>query len=285
MGFSFGRAVTALATGGLSEAARKLKGQQQNLPQEALETPEQAEARRKLLGFASSGTYGKFTAGAEVPLEYGDFNATDIEGQGLSNLQGLLRSGIPDQYRLGDEALRDILATSPEAIDAQFQPFKTRATREIRESEDAFKRGAGFAGNLYSTNTMEELGGIRARGNETLIGELARLTDSALNRRLSAIPLAYQSGREQEDLAMGRVAASQTFGGLTRQLNDAKIKARDAELLRRRQELGLPLQALTNVAGQNSTFGVPSIPYQEQSPYMDLLNIAASLGGRFAGAR
>ncbi len=286
MGWSnVGRLAVGIGTGGLSEVARGLRPQEQQLQQQALETAEQKAARKKLMGFADTGTFGGFTAGAEQNLGYGDFNATGIEQEGLTGLQGLLRSGIPDQYRLGDEALRDFLQTDPNAIDAQFQPFKARAEREIADSETAFKRGAGVFGNLYSTNSVDRMGDIRARGNETLVGELARLTDSALNRRLSAIPLAYQSGAAQEDIAMGRVDASQRYGGLTRQLNDASIKARDAELLRRRTELQLPIQAATAVAGQNANFGVPSIPYSQPSPYMDVLNIAASLGGRFMGSR
>jgi hypothetical protein len=245
-----------------------------------LETPEQRAARQKLMSFASTGTFGDFTAGAPVDLGYGDFSATPIEQQGLTSLQGLLASGIPDQFRLGDAALQDVLATSPEAIDAQFQPFKTQVGREIADSNAALKRSAGFAGNLYSTDTIRNLGDIQARGNETLTAKLADLTNEALNRKLSAIPLAYQSGNAQEAITQGRIAASQQFGGLTRQLNDAAIKARDAEILRRRQELQLPIQAAETVAGQGSNFGIPSVT---TSPYQDLLNMAGQVGGQYLG--
>lgn len=283
MGFDLGRVATGVATGGLSEVYKGLKPEQMNLEQVPLETAEQRAARKRLNKFSRTGQFGDFKAGAEVPLGYGDFGVTESEQMGLSGLQGLLRSGIPDQFRLGDEALRDMLQTDPAAIQAQFDPFKAQTQRQIDEANTALKRNAGFAGNLYSTNTIQGLGDIQARGNETLISKLAELTNSAMDRRLSAIPLAYQSGAAQEDIAMGRVDASQRYGGLTRQLNDASIKARDAELLRRRQELQLPIQAATAVAGSNVPFGVPNIPYQQQSPYMDLLNITAKLGTAFAG--
>ncbi len=243
-----------------------------------LETAEQRAARQKLMGFANTGKFNDFTAGAEVPLGYGDYGMTGIEGQGQSALQDLLNQGLPSQYAAGDTALADYLKTDPTDIATQYDPFKTQTQRQIRESERALKRGAGFAGNLYSTDTIRGLGDIQARGNETLTSEMARLTDSALNRRLQAIPLAYQSGEAQQAAQLNQIQAAHQYGSLTRQLNDASIKARDAELLRRRQELQLPIQAAQTVAVQQANYGVPSI---ETSPYGDLLGLVGQIGGQY----
>ena len=261
-------------------AVASLFGKKKKTSQVPLETPEQRAARQALLGFSQTGQFGDFQAGSEVPLGYGDFGATGIEQTGLSNLQNLLQSGIPDQFRMGDQALQDLLQTSPQAIQSQFDPFKTQVERQIRDSNTALKRGAGFAGNLYSTNTIRGLGDIQARGNETLTAQLANLTNEALNRRLQAIPLAYQSGQAQEGINLGRINASQQYGDLTRQLNDASIKARDAELLRRRQELQLPIQAAQTVAGGAPPFGIPDI---KTSPFDDILGLAGQIGGNYLG--
>jgi len=245
-----------------------------------LETAEQRAARQKLIEFANTGKFGDFEAGAELPLGYGDFDATGIEQTGLSNLQNLLKSGIPDQFRMGDAALEDILQTDPAKIQAQFDPFKAQVERQIRDSNTALKRNAGFAGNLYSTDTIRQLGDVEARGNETLISQLANLTNEAINRRLQAIPLAYESGRMKEDIQQGRISAGMTYGGLTRQLNDAKIKARDAEIQRRRSELQLPIQAAQTVAGGPPEFGIPEV---KSSPYQDVLALAGQIGGQYLG--
>ena len=255
-----------------------LIGNKKKQAQIPLETPEQAASRRKLMDFADTGKFGNFTAGEEVPLGYGDYEMTGIEGQGQSALQDLLNQGLPSQYAAGDAALADYLKTDPTDVSAQYDPFKTQVQRQIRESNRALKRNAGFAGNLYSTDTIRNMGDIEARGNETLTSELARLTDSALNRRLQAIPLAYQSGEAQQAAKLAQIQASQQYGGLTRQLNDASIKARDAEILRRRQELQLPIQAAQTVAGQQANFGVPSI---NTSPYGDLLGLVGQIGGQY----
>lgn len=178
---------------------------------------------------------------------------------------------------MGDQALQDLLQTSPDAIEKQFQPFNTITDRNTQDALQAQKRAAAFGGSLYSSKNIQKLGEIGARGNETKTAELARLTDSYQNRKLQAIPLAYQSGRAQEDLNIGRIDASQRYGGLTRQLNDASIKARDAELLRRRQELQLPIQAAGTVLGSSWT---PSV---STSPYADLLKLVGTIGGAYLG--
>lgn len=267
----------AIAGGLAAGVASSLLGKKKT-SQVPLETPEQRAARKKLMGFADTGQFGDFKAGEEVPLGYGDYGVTGYETQGLSSLQQLLSESIPEQYRLGDDALKDYLATDPRDVSAQFDPFRVQTERQIAESNRALKRNAGFAGNLYSTDTIRQLGDIQARGNETLTSELARLTDSALNRRLQAIPLAYQSAEMKRNAAIQNVDASQRYGGLTRQLNDAAIKARDAELLRRRQELQLPIQAAQTVAGQGANFGVQSV---ETNPYQNLMTMVGQLGGQY----
>jgi hypothetical protein len=271
--------VPAIMAGSAIASSLLGKKKQEQVP---LETAEQRAARQKLMGFADTGKFGSFTAGEEVPVGYGDYNMTGIEGQGQSALQDLLNQGLPSQYAAGDNALMDYLKTDPTDIAAQYDPFKTQVQRQIKESDRALKRNAGFAGNLYSTDTIRSLGDIQARGNETLTSQLASLTDSALNRRLQAIPLAYQSAAGQQEAKLNQINASQQYGSLTRQLNDASIKARDAELLRRRQELQLPIQSAQTVAGQTANYGVPSV---QTSPYGDLLGLVGQIGGSYLNSK
>lgn len=271
--------VPAIMAGSAIASSLLGKKKQEQVP---LETAEQRAARQKLMGFADTGKFGSFTAGEEVPVGYGDYNMTGIEGQGQSALQDLLNQGLPSKYAAGDAALADFLKTDPTDVSAQYDPFKTQVQRQIKESDRALKRNAGFAGNLYSTDTIRSLGDIQARGNETLTSQLASLTDSALNRRLQAIPLAYQSAAGQQEAKLNQINASQQYGSLTRQLNDASIKARDAELLRRRQELQLPIQSAQTVAGQTANYGVPSV---QTSPYGDLLGLVGQIGGSYLNSK
>ena len=265
----------AIMAGGSIASSLLGNKKQEQVP---LETEEQRQARVKLMDFANTGKFGNFTAGEAVPLNYGDYGITGIEQQGQDALQNMLNSGISKQYAVGDAALADYLKTDPTDVSAQFDPFNAQVNRQIAESERALKRSTGALGNLYSTDTIRGLGDIQARGNETKASQLASLTDNALNRRLQAIPLAYQSAEAQQAAQLQQISASQNYGALTRQLNDASIKARDAELLRRRSELQLPIQAATAVSGQQANFGVPSI---QTNPYGDLLGLAGQIGGQY----
>lgn len=285
MGFNLKKAVgTVFPTSGIG-LLDSLKPNSVTQDQVALETPEQKAARKMLLDFSKTGKFGNFTAGADVGLGYGDFNATAAENEGLSELQKLLSSGIPEQFQLGNNALKDILNPDPAFVASQFDPFKVQVERQTRDAVDEARRTAGYMGNLYSTDTVKRLGDVQARGNETLTSQLAELTNAALNRRLQAVPLAFQSAKDEEGTRLNRINASQQYGGLTRMLNDASIKSRDAELLRRRQELLQPIQAASSVAGQNANFGVPSVTTQTPSQTMELLNLLVKGGSAFAGAR
>jgi hypothetical protein len=273
-GLMTGNPYAGLAAG----AVGMLGGFEDETSQVPMQTPEQKLAIQNLLNFSMTGKWGNgFEAGAEVPLGYGDYNMTDLEGAGQSALGNLMRADLPDQYKMGDDALRDVLAVGPGALEGQFAPFKALAERGMRESADSLKRNAGFAGSLYNTDTIRRLGDVEARGNETMMAELARLHNATMDRKLAAIPLAYRSAESRDAAAMSRISAAHQYGALTRQLSDQKIKARDAELLRRRQELQLPIQAAQTVAGSSAEFGIPTV---QTSPYQDLLNMVGQVGGQ-----
>lgn len=250
-----------------------------------LETPEQKAARMKLAEFMNTGTFGNFTAGADIGVRPGDYTMTGAEQTGQTALQSLLNGGIPSQFQMGDKALADLLNPDPNFIQSQFDPFKAQVQRQIGEATNATKRNLGYAGNLYSTGAIRDIGEVQAKGNETLTAQLATLTNEALNRRAAAIPLAYQSGAAQEGINLGRIGASQQYGGLSRTLSNQGTDAANAELLRRRNEMLLPLNAATNLAGTNANFGLPSITTQNPNPMLDLLTAIISAGGQVAGAR
>lgn len=288
MGFSLKKALPGAilggASGGLATGFGLLDPKRSTQNQVPLETPEQTAARKKLFDYMNTGVFGDFKAGDQIPIQYGDYSMSPYEQQGQSQLGDLLSSGIPDQYRLGDAAVKDLLDTSPAGLEAMFSPFKDIVSRNTREASDAVKRNAAFSGNLYSTNTIRGLGDVQARGNETMAAELARLTEGALNRKLNAVPLAYKSGADQEALRLGRIDASQQYGSLARNLNNARIADRNAELLRRRQELQLPIQAAGTVLGSTPNYGVPSVTTSEPSTLMQLLQILGPAAGSALGA-
>lgn len=239
------------------------------------EPKEIGQARKLLLEYGSTGKMGDYQAGEDIGIGYGNYDMSGLEKQGQSALSGLLSSGIPDQFKLGDSALQDLLQTSPDAIEKQFQPFSTITDRTTQEALNAQKRSAAYAGGLYSSRTIKGLGDINAKANETKMSKMAELMDAYQNRKLSAIPLAYQSGTAQENILQNRIAASQQYGGLARQLNNASVAERNAEILRRREERGSAVSAMTSVL--NGQYQTPV----SQSPYAALLGTLGQIGGQY----
>lgn len=250
-----------------------------------LETPEQRQARQLLAQFMQTGKFGNITAGENIGIQGPNTSMAPIEQQGQSALSNLLSSSLPSGYAMGDTALKDLLAVNPDEIQAQFDPFRTQVQRQIGQSNADLMRNAAYAGNLYSTKTIQGLGDIQARGNETLTSQLASLTNDALNRRLQAIPLAYQSANAQENATQGRIASAYNYGSLPRTLENTGIDAANQELLRRRQEALLPYQSAVTLSGQNANFGVPSVTTQNPNPMLDLLSSIISGGSRILAAK
>lgn len=282
MGFDVGRVVKGISSGGLSELPGLFNSGQTTQNQVPLETPEQAAARKKLLDFANTGTFGAYTAGADIGIKPGDYGMTGLETQGQTALQQLLNGGIPSQFKLGDNALADLLNPN---IQAQFQPFVDQTNRQTRTDVNAARANAGYTGSLYGTSAIKTLGDVQSRANETLTSKLASLTNDALNRRLQAIPLAYQSGQAQQNILNNNISSAYQYGALPRTLNNASIDSSNAELLRRRNELLQPINAAGTVAGQNSNFGVPQVTTQNPNPMLDLLTAIIGGGSKILAAK
>jgi len=285
MGFNPVKSIGAIAPfSGIGLLDKVLNPGSTTQNQVPLETPEQKAAREYLAQFMKTGTAGNYTAGADIGIKPGDYTMTGAETAGQTALQKLLNGGIPAQFQMGDNALSSFLNPDPNYIQSQFDPFKAQVQRQIATSNNDLKRNAGFAGNLYSTNTIQRLGDIQARGNETLTSQLAQLTNDALNRRLSAIPLAYQSGMDQQNILENQIGASQQYGALPRTLANAGIDSANNEILRRRAELSQPLTAASSLAGSNANFGVPSVTVQNPNPMLDLLTAIIGGGSKLIAA-
>ena len=298
------------------------KGDPTTVTQGPLETPERRQARQNLLGFAETGQFGGFEVGAPLqgftpgselegftpgealpgfeageqfggPL--GSFDPTSQESAGLENLQTLLASGRPELLGIASGTLSDLLSGDrfdPTAPGGEFQGFKEGVTRETQEAVDRAKREAAFSKNLFSKSTIEGIGDIQAKSSEALTRELGRLSSEFTGRKLSAVPLALQAARAEEDINLGRIGASQEFGGLERILGDVEARReleefqrtrgeKQADLLRRRGETAVdatrrrgekkeealriraeektPLEVLSTILGTPTQFGVESL--------------------------
>lgn len=329
MGFSVGGGLTAIATGGLSELPKLFGGKTSTATQVPLETTEQQQARQMLMTFAQTGRLGSFTAGdaisgytpgAALPeadklssvygQPMGDYGMTGLESAGQNKLQALLNSGNPEVFNSGTTAINNLLTGDkfdPYSSTGEFSGYKADAERQAQDAADALKRNSAFGGTLYNSDTTRSLGRLGEVTSTNLQNKLAELYQTYVQNKISAIPLALQAGQTQENMAQGRIAASQQYGGLSRVLNDTNLQRQYQEVLRantagageavrrrgevtadasrRRTEQQLPLNVLSSVAGQNANFGVPSVEVPVANPWDKVLDLLAKAGGSALGAR
>lgn len=282
------KALPTIATGGHKILYDKLKPKKTTQSQVPLETSEQAAARQRLLKFSETGEYGAFKAGTPYGGPLGDFSMSEAERIGQSKLANFVAGGRPEIFDAGAGTLREFLSTDrfdPLAPGGEYAPFKAQVERELQDATTATKRDLAYQGKLYSSEAGKRIGDVQARGQEQLSSKLAELSDKFVQRKLSAIPLAFDAANQEQALNLIPIEASQQYGGLSRQLGDAAAKSKLAEFIRQRQELLLPLNALNSVAGQNAQFGIPEVTSYQPSTAMELLHIGADVFGKIAGGR
>jgi len=284
MGFNLKRAATAVATGGNSEwgANGNLWGGGGSTTQDQvpLQTPEQLAARQLLLNYSQTGKIGdNYTAGQNIGIQPGDYAMTGLEQQGQSAIQSLLNAGTPQGFLASDKATADLMNTTPEGLDAMFRPYEAINQRLQTNAENSAKRSAAFGGNLYSSDTIRNLGDVAAKTAETNQATLAGLQNDALNRKLQAAGLAQNSATGQQNILQQRIADAMQYGALQRNLNNAQVTDANNEKLRQRNEILNQLTGATAVSGAPVQFGVPSVTVQNPNPYMDFLKVAAQFGG------
>jgi hypothetical protein len=296
MGWSdiVGRVGLGASTGGISELFQEdggvfgdIFGKGKTYSQTPLLSPEQQEALSGLLQFSRTGTYGGFTAGQSYGGDLGNFDLTEAEGIGQNRLISLLKSGTPSLLgSAGDEVKR--LLTS-DAYDpnndatGEYKNFKSTVERNISEGSDRVKHNSSIMGNLYSTGTIKDLGRVEQEGQSQLTSKLAELYDKYATRKLSAIPLAANISSAQEGIDLGRIDASQQYGGLERMLKDTELQRKYADYLRQRQELQLPIQTMQSIYTNQPQWGFPSV--DTAGGWNKMLDLAVSTGANILGRK
>lgn len=280
-----GPALLAASTVGSSLLNNKKKSAKQ-VP---MMPPQQSAALDELLKIGRSGVFNtganSIRFGEDIGLPQGNYNLSGMETDAIGRISSLLDAGESQGFTRGREALMGFLGDNDGFRESQFAPFEARADREIMEARDAAKRGASFAGNLYSTDTIRNLGDIEAKGAESKMQFLANLENEALNRRLQAIPQLLNLELAQDELENQRISNALNVGGFERTLDNARINEERQELLRRRGESMMPMNALQTVAGTGAPFGVPEVETYTESPYQDLLNMIAMFGGNLTASK
>lgn len=275
---------SAVVTGAASYFGSKKNAS--DVSQVPLETPEQAAARQGLLGFAQGGTYGNYTAGTPYSGSLGDFGLSSLEQAGLSKVTANQNAGQGKLFDLGSSTLQDLLGTdkyNPLNNSGVVNGLTGAIDYNTKQAETAAKRSAGYAGNLYSTDAVRSLGNVQAQGANAKAATLAGLYQNYIGEKLGAVPQAFAAQAQGNAADEQKLQDMFAYGQIPRSLNNAKDQADYAEFQRQRQEKQGQISALGAVAGSNSNFGVPSVSLPANNPWLDVANLLAQFGGKYAG--
>lgn len=216
--------------------------------------PEYRAALGALTNFFQTGKFGNFTAGEAYSGPLGDFDPTDIESESLGRLGSFVQSSTPEIFSTGTQALGELIngdRFDPHSATGEYGAFKQDVENQLAEGATRLKRNAAFSGNLYSSDTVNNLGELEQEGQRQLTGKLGELYDRYVTRKTAAIPMAFDAANQEQALALRPIEAGMQYGGLTRELNTQDAQSRLAQYLRQRQELMLPIQAAGSIVGSN----------------------------------
>ena len=217
---------------------------------------------------------------------------------------GLLNQAITTQNfsdGMGNEELTKLLRGDkfdPYNEKGTYTGFKKKTERELGEAQDRLKQNMAYSGDLYSSQMGKESGLLQERGQDILSSKLAELYQDYTNKQIGAIPWAMQADQFKdemgmkekalnEDIAMGRIGASQTYGATQRLLDDLKAKDMYTEWKRSHEDKKEPLKALGLVSGTSTDWGAKSMTapgYTAPSPWSEVLNNALMLGAQYLTA-
>ncbi len=242
----------------------KSQNQGGNVSQEALETPEQTAARKKLLEFAD--TAGSYTG----PM--GEYGLSDLEKTAQAKTKSLLEGGNPETLDAAKREVMSILqpggAYDPNAEGGMYAPMKKQILQEAKGQEDVINRQAAISGDLYSKDIVQNKRILGENTSNTLSGILANLSENYANRRVTAANTAAGIAGQEESMNLGRINAAEQMGGIERMLKDAQIKADYSEWVRTRGE---KLDTLSRVLGSTPPTGVKNMPVYSNGSWDALL--------------
>jgi hypothetical protein len=293
--------ILASVAGTLMTKNKKNTSPGTTVTQEPLTTPEQQKALDMLLNYSKTGQWGgsTYTPGETYGGATGNYDMTGMEQAGQDKLMSMLSGGTGinyDSLGLAQDELKKLLGGNtydPYSETGLFKGFKRNAQKEAADATDMLKRNAAFSGNLYSRDTVKQMGKVQENTGNALQDKLAELYDTYTGRRLTGVnqalnaqEVANQTATANQNIGLNQISATQEYGKLSRVLADQEAKDKYSAWLQQRKEMGdsqlNQISAARDVAGGTQwgakSVTLPSTYSNEPSPWADVLNQMMKFG-------
>lgn len=245
------------------------------------------DIQKQLGGVVSSGLKG-YTPGSPYT---GNLNfagsPTTQEQSSLDQLTKLL--GQPGTGSLFDQASGQISDTlAGKYADPNQSPYiqaMTKIAQNQLNDQITQERGQrGARGTYYTTAGVNAEDLLRGRTLDNLQGVIGNFAQNERQNQLGAASTAQQLDQYKNmTVPLQKIAAGQTYGSLTRTIQQANLESQYQDYLRQRTEQGNNVNTATSLAinQPNITPGFVNPPSQP-SGLSSLLGLAGSLGPLFA---
>lgn len=206
---------------------------------------------------------------------------TGIEKGGLDTLEGWLGSDMPSDDPLFGMARGEYEKTLGSdyydpAEGQYYQAYQQNIKRELQEAKDRLAAKTSARDQFYSGGRVAGEAELEETAMGKLIETLGLLTERERDKRLGVIPSALDLISQGEAYPLQRVNASQEYGGLEREIEQAGLDRQYQEFMRQMQDLGIPL----DVAMALTTYKPDWTTQQSGGEWWDLAAIAAGAYGQ-----
>jgi len=200
-------------------------------------------------------------------------------GQGILD-QYLSAPNTGGLFQQSQKQIEDTLAGK--YADPNASPFikamKQVSDQDLQDAINQSRRGAGARGKFFSTASLGEEKDLANRNLQSLNSVIGGFMQNERQNQLNAVPLANSMDQySMQGAPLAKVQASQTYGSLTRTLEQADLERQYNDYLRKRSEMAQPITAAQSMYGTRSDYGIPSWQMPQQQGTDSLSSILSAI--------
>lgn len=201
---------------------------------------------------------------------------TDFQKNLLSQLPSMFSQGDFTQNPLFKQSV-DVMSRAAEGFDpykdTRLTTFRDQLTQEIKRAKDRIASKASSRDSLYGGGRRDEEGQVESQGIRDIGSLMAQLEAESRQQAISAAQQLPNLAMLQQSAPLDFWQQQMSMGDMPRSFAEQTRLAQQQELLRQRNELGIPLQTAMNVSQYS-----PPLAYQAYSSTPGLLGGPSGVG-------
>ena len=211
---------------------------------------------------------------------------SDFEGTGLDILSRYLSQGAIGDNGLFGAAKNEYMNTlggstyDPSQGD-YYKAFRTAAMKELQDAQNRLNAQTSASDMYFGGGRIKQGAELQAQTTNALLAELGKLALQERQNRLNAAPAAANLGMTEFGMPLQQVAASQQYGALPREIEQAGLNSQYKEYQRQLADLNLALDIVQALGRMPQNYSYSGGGFKDW--VTDTAGIVGILGGIQAG--